>query len=84
MKRPVQYFSDEYLDACKKMTPTQIARFLEDFRNMVGSQGDSSPQKLISLRVPENLLKSFRNQCELEGIRYQSKIKELMKQWVAG
>lgn len=30
--RPVQYFTDEYLEQCKQMTPEQILQFLEEFR----------------------------------------------------
>lgn len=30
--RPVQYFTDEYLERCKQMTPEQILQFLEEFR----------------------------------------------------
>jgi hypothetical protein len=30
--RPVQFFSDEYLERCKQMSPTEIVQFLEDFR----------------------------------------------------
>jgi hypothetical protein len=30
--RPVQYFTPEYLEQCKQMTPGQILQFLEEFR----------------------------------------------------
>jgi len=30
--RPVQYFTDEYPEQCKKMKPEQALQFLEDFR----------------------------------------------------
>lgn len=30
--RPVQYFSDAYLEQCRQMTPEQILQFLEEFR----------------------------------------------------
>lgn len=36
--RPVQYFTDEYLEQCKQMTPEQILQFLEDFRLMFAAQ----------------------------------------------
>jgi hypothetical protein len=32
--KPVQYFSDEYLEECKKMTPFQIIEFLENYRKL--------------------------------------------------
>lgn len=36
--RPIQYFSTEYLEQCKALTPLQIIEFLEDFRLMATSQ----------------------------------------------
>lgn len=30
--RVVQYFSDEHLERCRRLTPAQIATFLEEFR----------------------------------------------------
>jgi hypothetical protein len=36
--RPVQYFSDEYLEQCKALTPQQIVEFLEDFRLAFANQ----------------------------------------------
>lgn len=30
--RAVQFFSDEYLERCRALTPVQIATFLEEFR----------------------------------------------------
>ncbi|MGI9301364.1 MAG: hypothetical protein ACR2RB_01455 [Gammaproteobacteria bacterium] len=77
--RPVQYFSDEYLEACKKMSPDQIVEFLESFRLMHEKPAAS---KLISMRVPEPLLAAFRKKCEIEGVRYQTKIKMLMEEWL--
>ena len=82
MTRPVQYFSKEYLESCKKMSALEIARFLEDFRLMFASQKSKSPQKLISLSVPKELLSAFQNQCKLENVPYQTKIKSLMKDWL--
>ena len=30
--RPVQYFSDAYLQRCRRLAPADIVRFLEEFR----------------------------------------------------
>ena len=81
--KPVQYFSDEYLEHCKKMTPDQIVRFLDDFRKLY-SPKSASQSKLISLKVPEDLLHAFRARCELEGTKYQTQIKKLMSEWLLG
>ena len=34
-RRPVQYFSKEYLKKCQSMTPDQIIEFLENFRTLM-------------------------------------------------
>jgi predicted DNA binding CopG/RHH family protein len=55
-------------------------RFLEDFRNL--HAGRSTRSKLISLKVPEDLLQAFRQRAELAGVPYQAQIKRLMRKWV--
>ena len=79
--RPVQYFSDEYLEQCKDMTTEQIVRFLDDFRSL-NSVESVAKTKLISLKVPEDLLRAFRVKCDLEGAKYQTQIKRLMSEWL--
>ena len=78
--RPVQFFTDEYLAQCRGMTADQVIRFLEDFRNL--HAGRPTRSKLISLKVPEDLLQAFRQRAELTGVPYQAQIKRLMRQWV--
>ena len=80
-ERPVQYFSDEALAAGSKMTPEQVLRFLEDFRRLhAAPKGRGS--RLISMRVPEDLLAAFKAKAELEGVAYQAQIKRLMAAWL--
>ena len=79
--KPLQFFSDEYLEQCKDATPEAILEFLESFRLM---NDTSTKSKLISMKVPQSLLDSFRQKCELEGVRYQTQIKKLMEQWLKG
>lgn len=79
--RPVQYFSKEYLEQCRKMTPGQIAAFLEDFRLLHAATAAPSKSRLISLKVPEPLLASFKMKAQLSGVPYQTQIKRLMKDW---
>jgi predicted DNA binding CopG/RHH family protein len=78
MKRPIQYFSDEYLERCKGATPDQIIEFLENYRLM--ALGAPEKCQLISLKIEPSLLKAFKQQAKLEGIPYQTKIKQLMKE----
>lgn len=78
--KAVQRFSDDYLDSCREMTPDQIVRFLDDFRRLHGAAPAAS--KLISLRVPTDLLGAFKAKATLAGTRYQTQIKKLMRAWV--
>ena len=78
--RPVQFFSDEYLERCRAMKPAEVLEFLENFRLLHGR--GASRSRLISLKVPEHLLEAFRGRCRLEGVRYQTQIKRLMGDWL--
>ena len=78
--RPVQFFSDEYLERCRAMKPVEVLEFLESFRLLHARA--SSRSRLISLKVPESLLDAFRARCRLEGMRYQTQIKQLMRDWL--
>ncbi len=81
--RPVQYFSKEYLEQCKRMKPADILRFLDEFRRLYApARGRGS--RLISLKVPEDLLEAFKAKARLHDVRYQTQIKRLMTEWVAG
>lgn len=85
--RPVQHFTPEYLEQCRQMTPDQIIRFVEDFRRLHGGRQSGVRQaksRLISLKVPEDLLEAFKARARLSGRPYQTQIKELMKAWVTG
>lgn len=85
--RPVQYFTPEYLAQCRQMTADQIIRFVEEFRRLhsiqLGGAGRAK-SRLISLKVPEDLLEAFKARARLSGRPYQTQIKELMKAWVKG
>ena len=77
----VQHISSEYLKNTKGVKPEQVIRFLEDFRKLHYGQ-KTTPSKLISIRVPQDLLNTFKKKSEIAGIGYQAKIKELMREWV--
>jgi predicted DNA binding CopG/RHH family protein len=77
--KPLQRFSTAYLESARNSSPDQVARFLEEFRQIHAPDRQS---RLISMRVPEPLLASFKNRCKLEGARYQTRIKELMAEWL--
>ena len=81
MKKTLQLFSSEQLEISKKLSPTEIVTYLENYRILVTSPNDS-PLKLISLKISPQLLAAFKLKCSLENIKYQTKIKELLTEWV--
>ncbi len=62
------------------LSPDDAVRFLEDFKKVV--YGRDLPTKLISLRVPENILNAFKTRAKIRNQKYQSVIVELMRKWV--
>ncbi len=77
--KSVQYFSDEYLNQCKALSPEQIVQFLEDFRLIHGYKAISG-SKLISIKVENELLNAFKTRAKLDGVPYQTRIKSLMRE----
>jgi predicted DNA binding CopG/RHH family protein len=77
----LQKFTREYLEQSRRMSPDSVARFLEDFRQLHAPKATS---RLISMKVPEPLLAAFKLRCQVEGERYQTKIKALMLAWIEG
>ena len=78
--RPVQYFSDEYLEQCRRMRPEEIVAFLESYRRLQAAKPAKS--KLISLKVPEDLLEAFKLKAKASCLLYQTQIKHLMRKWL--
>jgi hypothetical protein len=78
--RPVQFFSDDYLERCRRMSPEEVLAFLDGFRLL--HDRTPSRSRLISIKIMENLLDAFRVKCRLEGVRYQTQIKRLMSDWL--
>jgi len=78
--KTLQNFTDDYLQRCREMSKDDIARFLEDFRRLHG--GRKSGSRLISMKVPEELLQAFKAMSRMHGTPYQTKIKELMSDWL--
>ncbi|MEO7165385.1 MAG: hypothetical protein ABI041_20865 [Bdellovibrionia bacterium] len=81
--KTVQYFTDEYLKSCENATPEQIILFVENFRSLQSEVAQqSSKSKLISIKIPEGLLQSFKYLCDKHDVPYQTQIKKLMKKWI--
>ena len=79
-KRPIQYFSKEYLERAKELTPDQILQFLEDFRKLHSEVQEKC--QLISMKIEPSLVNAFKTKCKLMGVPYQTQIKKLMKEWL--
>lgn len=77
--RPLQRFSDAYLERCRELSPEDIVRFLDDFRRLHGAAARS---RLISLKVPEPLLAAFKTKARLYKVPYQTQIKNIMQAWL--
>ena len=77
--KPLQRFSDEYLESTRDVRADEVIRFLDDFRQL---HAPAAPSRLISMRVPEPLLAAFKYRCALEGRRYQTQIKRVMTVWL--
>lgn len=80
MKKTVQYFTKEYLKRCANLTPDQIIEFLENYRMLVAKVPEKC--QLISMKIEPSLLKAFKQKANLEGIHYQTKMKQLMREWI--
>jgi predicted DNA binding CopG/RHH family protein len=80
--KPVQFFSEEYLEHCKSMKPAQIVEFLEGFRNLSAAAAPVKKSVLISMKVEPDLLEAFKAKAAAMGVPYQTQIKKLMKSWV--
>lgn len=78
--RPVQKFSEDYLERCRAMSYDDIVQFLDDFRSVHANARSRS--RLISMKVPEDLLAAFRAKARLNNIAYQTQIKKLMIAWL--
>lgn len=78
--KPVQMFSDEYLAQCGRMSADEIVKFLEYFRCIHASK--PAPSRLISIKIPEDLLSAFKARARLDCVPYQAQIKKLMRAWL--
>ena len=78
--KTIQYFSEDYLQQCSKMSTNEIAKFLDDYRRVHANR--SSKTKLISIKIPEDMLNAFKAKAKLNNTPYQTQIKKLMKTWL--
>ena len=79
--KTIQFFSDDYLAQCKRLSAGQIVRYLEDFR-VVSTPVKKPVSKLISIKIETDLLEAFKTKARLDGVPYQSRIKAIMRDWL--
>lgn len=81
--RPVQYFTPEYLEQCRRMSITDRLNFLEDFRKLQDRRAPAK-SRLISMRIDEVLLDRFKEKAKSLGLPYQTLLKKLVRDYLAG
>jgi len=79
-RRPIQYFSKDYLESVRHSTPDQVLDFLDQFMrlNNPGAIGQSR-MRLISLRMPEPLLAKIKARAKKEKVPYQKLIRDMLE-----
>jgi predicted DNA binding CopG/RHH family protein len=80
IKKGLQKLKKKDISQLSNTDATQIAKFLEDFQHMIAGVDDKT--KMISLRVPANILSAFKFKAERQNLKYQSLIIDLMRKWV--
>ena len=80
-ERPLQYFSDEALARSRKLSPEQTLRYLEGFR-LLHAAPRPVKSRLISVRVPQGMLDTFKAKAARAGVPYQTQLKRLMARWI--
>ena len=61
----------------RSVSPEEGVEFLESFRILMSEKDE--PTKLISIRIPENILNLLKTKAKLDGKKYQSLIIELLR-----
>ena len=79
--KTIQFFSDDYLAQCKKLSADEIVKYLEDFR-LACAPTRKTGLKLISIKIEADLLEAFKIKARLDGVPYQSRIKAIMRDWL--
>ncbi len=81
-KRPTQLASKSQMLDQDLEDVTPIVQFLEDFRAMTDPRAQQK-SKLISIKIPEPMLAAFKYKSARANTPYQTKIKQLMAEWLA-
>lgn len=63
-----------------KISPTEAAQFLESFRLMLADKDQAT--QMISLRIPQNILASYKTLAKSQGKKYQSLLNEALRDYL--
>ncbi len=77
--KKIRQLHPQKVKGSKTPTPEQTWKFLEDYAEFV--HGQDQKTKLISLRVPANILETFKFTANRAGKKYQTQIVQLMREW---
>ena len=63
-----------------RITPEQALDFLESFREM--QAGKDEPTRMISIRVPGNVLRAYKIAAQAENRSYQSMMNQALREYL--
>lgn len=74
---------NEFLKNCLKLKSHDVIRILEDHRTIKDSPVQLKDESiLISIKIPQSLLTEFRAACAGQNVKYQTQMKNLMREWL--
>ena len=79
--RPLQLAKREQIIDPNIEDVTEVMNFIENYKRMLDPRAQKR-SKLISIKIPEPLLEVFRYKAEREKTPYQTKIKQLMMEYL--
>ncbi len=80
MKQKISKLTKKSPPESNKIKPLQALQFLEDLRLL--SSNIDGPKKLISIRLPEKMIRSLKIKASQENKKYQSLIVEAIKDYL--
>lgn len=74
----------DFIKQCAKLKSHEIIKILEDYRNLKDKPVETEKDEsiLISIKVPKSLLGEFKKVCSSQGLKYQTQIKNIMREWL--
>lgn len=74
---------NEFIKQCLKLKSHEVVKILEDYRTLKDKPEEEKDESiLISIKIPKSLLSEFKNTCSSQGLKYQTQIKSLMRDWL--